>query len=129
MDYISKSHDLSRVQGGVILIAYISRSCDLPKKEIFDGLHKHLKNDFGRVFPKKEIPSQEIFDGLPKKEILMDYISNSEMVLEWVFPKRKFLFQERLSKKGNFDGLYKQLKNGFSKNFLSWKELPKKEIA
>ena len=28
----------------------------LPKKEKFDGLHKCLKNAFGRVFPKKEIP-------------------------------------------------------------------------
>ena len=33
----------------------VSRSCDLPKKEIFDGLHKHLRNVFAEIFPKKEI--------------------------------------------------------------------------
>ena len=35
-------------------IAYVSKSCDFPKKENFDGLHKQLKSGFGRVFPKKE---------------------------------------------------------------------------
>jgi len=35
---------------------YVSRSCDRPKKESFDGLHKHLKNAFEGVFPKKEFP-------------------------------------------------------------------------
>jgi hypothetical protein len=72
--------------------AYVIRSCDRPKKESFDGLHKCFKNAFGGVFPKKEIPFWEIFDGLPKKEILMAYISNSETVLEWNFPKKKFPF-------------------------------------
>jgi hypothetical protein len=72
--------------------AYVIRSCDRPKKESFDGLHKCFKNAFGWVFPKKEFPFLEIFDGLPKKEILMAYISNSETVLEWNFPKRKFPF-------------------------------------
>ena len=37
-------------------VADVSRSCDCPKKEIFDGLHKCFKNAFGRDFPKKEIP-------------------------------------------------------------------------
>jgi hypothetical protein len=57
-------------------VAYIIRSCDWPKKESFDGLHKHLKNAFGGVFPKKEI--------------LMAYISNSKMILA------------KITKKGNF---------------------------
>ena len=63
-------------------VADVSRSCDCPKKEIFDDLHKRPKNAFGRVFPKKEIPFWEIFDGLPKKAILMAYINNSKMLLE-----------------------------------------------
>jgi hypothetical protein len=37
-------------------VAYVIRSCDWPKKESFDGLHKCFKNAFGGVFPKKEIP-------------------------------------------------------------------------
>ena len=28
----------------------------IAKKEIFDGLHKCLKNAFGGIIPKKEIP-------------------------------------------------------------------------
>ena len=39
-----------------VRMGYVSRSHDLPKKENCDGLHKCLKNAFGRVFPKKEIP-------------------------------------------------------------------------
>ena len=72
----------------------------LPKKEKFDGLHKCLKNAFGRVFPKKKIPFQEIFDGLLKKESLIAYISNSKMLLA------------KITKKGNF--LKKKL---YAKNF------------
>ena len=37
------------------LMAYVSRSCDLLKKEIFDGLYKQLKNGSGMGFSKKEI--------------------------------------------------------------------------
>ena len=37
-----------------ILMDYASRSCDLPKKEIFDGLHKYFGEHF-RKLPKKEI--------------------------------------------------------------------------
>ena len=37
------------------LMDYISRPCDLPKKEIFDGLHKHFGEAFSEKFPKKEI--------------------------------------------------------------------------
>ena len=70
-------------------MADISESCDWPKKEIFDGLHKCLKNAFGGVFSKKEIPFWEIFDGLPKKEILIAYISDSKMVLVKNYQKRK----------------------------------------
>ena len=39
----------------------------IAKKGKFDGLHKCLKNAFGGVIPKKEIPFQEIFDGLHKQ--------------------------------------------------------------
>ena len=38
-----------------ILMDYVSRSCDLPKKEIFDGLHKHFGEAFSEKLPKKEI--------------------------------------------------------------------------
>ena len=38
-----------------ILMDYISRSCDLPRKEIFDGLHKHFWGAFSEKLPKKEI--------------------------------------------------------------------------
>ena len=75
-------------------VADVSRSCDFPKKEIFDGLHKCLKNAFGGVFPKKEIPFKEIFNGLLKKEILMAYISNSKMLLKRFSQKGNFLFRK-----------------------------------
>ena len=89
--------------------ADVSRSCDFPKKGIFDGLHKCLKNSVGLIFPKKEIPFWEIFDGLhkqffcgfdiefPKKAILMADISNLKMVFVKITffgncsQKRKFL--------------------------------------
>ena len=45
-----------------ILMDYVSRSCDLLKKDIFDGLHKH----FGEYFLK-----------ITKKGNLIDYISRS----------------------------------------------------
>ena len=38
-----------------ILIDYVSKSCDLPKKDIFDGLHKHFWEAFSGKLPKKEI--------------------------------------------------------------------------
>ena len=82
-----------------VSVGYVSRSCDLPKKEIFDGLHKCLKNAFGGVFPKKEIPFWEIFDGLPKKENLMAYISNSEMVLVKITKKGNFLKRKLYARK------------------------------
>jgi hypothetical protein len=48
-------------------MAYINRSCDLlkkvklmaskfPKKEIFDGLHKHFFDDENTKFPFMEFP-------------------------------------------------------------------------
>ena len=49
--------------------AYVSKSCDLPKKEIFDGLHKHFWGAF--------------FKNYQKKENLMDYIS----ICRRYFPK------------------------------------------
>ena len=55
-----------------ILIDYISRSCDLPKKEFFDGLDKH----FGET----------IFGKITIKGNLMDYISES-----YDLPKKNFL--------------------------------------
>ena len=38
-----------------ILMDYISKSCDLLKKDIFDGLHKHFWEAFSKKLPKKEI--------------------------------------------------------------------------
>ena len=44
-----------------ILMDYVSRSCDLPKKEIFDGLHKHFGEVFSENYQKRK------FDGLCKQ--------------------------------------------------------------
>ena len=55
------------------------------KKEIFDGLHKCLKNAFGGVFPKKEI--------------LIAYISNSKMVLVKITKKGNFLRRKLYARK------------------------------
>ena len=55
MDYIIKSYDLQKVKIAGGIYAYVSRSCDLPKKEIFDGLHKHFWEAFFEKLPKKEI--------------------------------------------------------------------------
>ena len=82
-----------------VSVGYVSRSCDCPKREIFDGLHKCLKNAFGGVFPKKEILFKEIFDGLLKKEILMAYISNSKMILEKITKKGNFLKKKLYARK------------------------------
>ena len=51
--------------------AYVSKSCDFPKKDIFDGLHKQLKSGFGMYLPKKKFPKKEIicqkFRKMPEK--------------------------------------------------------------
>ena len=44
-----------------ILMDYISRSCDLSKKEIFDSLHKHFGGTFFKNYQKRK------FDGLHKQ--------------------------------------------------------------
>jgi hypothetical protein len=46
-----------------------------------------------------------------KRKVLMAYISISKVVLEG------------FSQKGNFDGLYKQLKNAFGIEFPFWENL------
>ena len=85
-------------------MGYVSKSCDCPKKEFFDGLHKHFKIDFDMKFPKKEIPYQAIvskkrnFDGLDKQ-------SKNRFLTE--FSKKGISFL------GNFDGLHKLSKNRF----------------
>ena len=55
MDYIIKSYDLQKVKIAGGIYAYVSRLCDLPKKEIFDGLHKHFWEAFFEKLLKKEI--------------------------------------------------------------------------
>ena len=40
---------------------YVSRSCDLSKKEFFDGLHKHFWEHFLKNYQKRK------FDGLLKQ--------------------------------------------------------------
>ena len=112
MSYIS-SYDAwwKKLPKKEILMAETSKSCDLPKKKIFDGLHKWSKNAFGGVFPKKEIPFWKI---------LMAYISKScdwkKVDVGYVSRPCDFL------KKKNFDGLHKCFKNAFGRVF------PKKEI-
>ena len=63
MDYVSRSCDPPKMKIGGGVDAYVSRSYDLPKKENFDGLHKH----FWGAFSEK----------ITKKGNLMDYISRS----------------------------------------------------
>ena len=55
MNYVSRSYDPPKMKiiGGVN--AYVSRLCDLPKKEIFDSLHKYFWGAFSKKLPKKEI--------------------------------------------------------------------------
>ena len=55
----------------------------------------------------------------------MAYISVSKMLLEGSFPKGNSFLGNIwwITKKGNFDGLHKQLKNAFGMGF------PKKEIS
>ena len=45
-----------------ILMAYVGRSCDLPKRDIFNGLHKHFRGAFFKI---------------TKIRNLMDYINRS----------------------------------------------------
>ena len=43
-----------------VSVGYVSGSCDFPKKEKFDGLHKQLKNAFGKNYQKRKLPKKEI---------------------------------------------------------------------
>jgi len=60
----------------------------IPKKEIFDGLHKDVMGAFWMM-------------ELPKKEILMAYVSD-------LFCSKNSKKIIKITKKGNFDGLCKQ---------------------
>ena len=44
-------------------MAYVGRLCDLPKREIFNGLHKHFRRAFFKNYQNKK------FDGLYKQII------------------------------------------------------------
>ena len=54
--------------------AYVSKSCDLPKKEIFDGLHKHFWEHFPKNYQKRK------FDGLYKQVTWPTKNENAEQV-------------------------------------------------
>ena len=41
--------------------AYVNKSCNLPKKKIFDSLHKHFRGVFSKITKKGN------FDGLHKQ--------------------------------------------------------------
>jgi hypothetical protein len=76
MAYLSQSCDLTKVRLGVILVAYVSWSHDLPKKEILMDYISSLKIEL----PNKEILKAYITNlkiEFPKKEILMAYVSKS----------------------------------------------------
>ena len=45
---------------------YVSRSGDFPKKENFDGLHKQLKNAFGKNYQKRKLYARN-FRKMPEK--------------------------------------------------------------
>lgn len=85
-------------------MGYVSKSCDCPKKDFFDGLHKHLKIDFDMKFPKKEIPYQAI---VSKKRNFgrLDKQSKNRFLTE--FSKKGISFL------GNFESLHKLSKNRF----------------
>jgi hypothetical protein len=55
IDYISRSYDFLKIENENGEIVYVSGSCNLPKKEIFDGLHKRSPFLLSRKLPKKEI--------------------------------------------------------------------------
>ena len=57
MDYVSRSCNPPKMKIGGGVDAYVNRLCDLLKKEIFDGLHKH----FPKNYQKRK------FDGLCKQ--------------------------------------------------------------
>ena len=94
-------------------MADISKSCDWPKKENFESLHKHFKNDYGIEFPKGEI-----FDSL------CNYLQNAS---GGDLPKRKFFFKTYLMAYLTRSQMpsTKITKNG---NYQKWK-LPKMEIT
>ena len=54
--YISNNTDSEKFTKKEVLMADISKSCDWPKKDIFDGLHKQLKSGFGVYLLKKKFP-------------------------------------------------------------------------
>ena len=60
-------------------VAYVSKSCDFPKKDIFDSLRKQLKSGFGMY--------------LPKKETLITYISNSKFFLAKITKKENYMLE------------------------------------
>jgi hypothetical protein len=87
-------------------VAYVIRSCDRPKKESFDGLHKQLKNDFGI-----KISFLGNFDGWHNQVMWLEKVGVAYVIRSCDRPKKE-----------SFDGLHKRLKNAFGGVF------PKKEI-
>ena len=83
-----------RVTKKGILMDYVSESCDLPKKKNLMACVSDFRAYFGIELLKKVI-----FDGthISKKDILIAYVGN---------PKTHFC---KITKRGKFDGLYKQL--------------------
>ena len=75
-------------------MAYVSRSCDFPKKEIFDGLHKHFLGGKFKKFPFLEIS----FLGI-------SFFGNFDGLYKHFFGGKN----EIISFFGNFDGLDKQI--------------------
>ena len=55
MHYINKSCDLLKARMGAILTAYISRSCDLPKKEILVAYISSFKIVLDRISQKGDL--------------------------------------------------------------------------
>ena len=61
MDYIIKSCDLQKVKIAGGIYAYVSRSCDLPKKEILMAYISIFGKHFLKNYQKRK------FDGLYKQ--------------------------------------------------------------
>ena len=55
IDYVIRSCDPLKVKIAEGIGTYVSKLCDLLKKEIFNGLYKHFGEMFFEKLPKEEI--------------------------------------------------------------------------
>ena len=102
MDYIIKSCDLQKVKIAGRIYAYVSRSCDLPKKKFLMAYINILGEHFLKNYQKRK------FDGLHKQIMWPTKKWKWELLIKQVM---------WLTKKGNFDGWLSILGRHFPKNY------------